>query len=296
MKQSINQTIFLITFILLLPGKNILFGGSQPISKQKAWANFKPLIASKETKRILKITEMDSTVKKYYNNCKARADREFPGNFEVYEISKTNGTVSVDTQYIATVKSVFLSPRVDGAIIETHTDEQFNLPLYDELTFMDADLKVLWKKTFDWGNKARGNIHINKVFQNGKNIFVSLPDTNKIAKRNNEYPEIHVVYDNKGNEVFSRAFGDLMPIPDITNNGKYLLCGEPIIRPYKEDKWKIINLETGDSALINIPLSKAGKPQIQDDGRILIVLASGQKRLRWLQFDSLKLKPWRFEK
>ncbi|MDO9068108.1 MAG: hypothetical protein Q7W05_06600 [Deltaproteobacteria bacterium] len=63
-----NGLTFLVFVLVLFCQGNILYGGE--VSKKKAWANFKPLVATKETKRLYKQGEMDSIQNKYLANVK----------------------------------------------------------------------------------------------------------------------------------------------------------------------------------------------------------------------------------
>jgi hypothetical protein len=233
-----------------------------------------------EYKKIISPNTKDAATKKYYEWNKARADRSFPGKFEVYEVTRTSGKVSLDTQYVAIIKKVFLSPRVDGAIMEDHTDAQYDLPLYDELSFWNLNMKMLWKKTFTWDAGTTSGASIEKVAKNGKSIVVALPNPLMLDEWN--ATEL-VVFNKAGQQVIS-ILDDSYPAWEMTDNGRFLYVGKSLAG--NKAKWTIYDLGNRDSAIVIQNKEKDSSPFVYEDGRIFVE-SIGYKKT-WYNFDSLK--------
>jgi co-chaperonin GroES (HSP10) len=253
---------------------------------EKYWLNIGG-VGGKETKKVVDITKGDNVLREYYKFNKARADRGYPGKFEVYEMTGTDGKMSEDKSFLAIVKNVYLSPRVDGSLMEEPTDAIYESPLYDELKLIDASLKVLWKKRFEWGRKAYKNTTIMKVAKNG-NVLVSLPDTSAGAYDRHEWPDVITVYDKTGNDIFRYLFAATTDGPYITDNGRFVYVGESITRTKKE-RWRVYDLKKGDSVTINRTIGKEGPVHVDDNGRISMSSNEIVSGIKWLMYDSLKL-------
>lgn len=272
-----------MVIIMLLLSNNIVIGGGQQISKKKAWANFEPLISKKETKRIYKLTEMDNTTKQYYNKCKVLADKQYPGKFEMYELSTSFGKVSIDTQYLAVVKTLSLSPRVDGNLIYSE-NVAWGYPVSDELSYIDAKGKVLWKKYYDWNQKADRGISIEKITAKGEAILVHLPDTSYPRE---EWTGFAVVYNKIGNEVYRHKTQGLVTHgPYMTDNGKFISIGVDQLTQGKGQIWTIYDLVKGDS--VNVLRTTEGPLQVDDNGIISMTSRNAIGGIKWFKYDSLR--------
>ncbi|MDO9068109.1 MAG: hypothetical protein Q7W05_06605 [Deltaproteobacteria bacterium] len=205
------------------------------------------------------------------------------------------GDVSIDTQYAAIVKSHYLMPVVNGVKV-TESNMHVNYRLFDELTFMDGSTNVLWTKKYNINGKYSG-IYLKKILKNGKRLLVTTPYSGKDFKTEyyGEYGyeiDDFVVYDKKGIEIFKSQYNAAVTDPRMTDNGKYVYFTDSINYETNYDRCIFFNVDRKDSVYLNVPSLKFGSVEIEDDGNIL--LWSTTTRIR-LHFDSLKVKPWKWE-
>jgi len=227
----------------------------------------------------------NSILQKYYrefsNAKKLKEEKGHPGNYELYEVERIVGALSGDKTCLVFVKQVYLSPRVDGK--EKAMEPEwgvYELPLYDELICMNANLKVLWKKRYNWNGKASSNAYIRKVSKNGNKVMVLLPDTSASDDRA-DWP-VSIIYDKAGKEVFKYYVSATTRGPEMTNNGKYYYWGERITYTFKEI-WTIHDSEQNDSIKITCTIGQDDPPDVFEDGKILVRSAGNKKT--WYMFE-----------
>jgi len=266
---------FTIVSVVCLLIVNMLVDHANAAQKSN---KFLDLLKAKETKLVLNNSKLKGIEKDYYLHQLKYTECEKRGKgLIVYRKETQRGVISVDSHYIATVKSIMLAADVEGE--ERDYYSPWDQDLSSEVVMWNKTMKVLWSKKYETG------VDVRKISSNCNSALIILPDKSEKALSESDFPFISIVYDKKGVELFKYHAGGNNKGVKMTDNGKYISIGEGGPERY-QNTWTIINLETMDSIEVIRQVGEEGPPHIFNNG-VIEIWSKGNKVNR-MHFDSLK--------